>query len=520
MLTEHQNKVKEDILSIIEKGETNIILKGSAGVGKTYLVQHIIDDFRKNNPRGLVYITAPTNKAVAILKEKAKEQDGPNYEEYVKEYNREKELAYLDGKEFYKKKLSFDDYLKVKKHKVFRTIHSALLLKRKINDKTGEISFVPEYNPTKERPFDNASLIIIDEGSMLENKILIYMEDDQYGEIPKIYLGDDKQLNPVGEDYSPIFKRNEIYDKQIAEGELLPFIMAPGWNPELKKMTDVKYYISRYHEFELTEIIRQGAGNPIISLSRNLNWVQKRGQSINEQGDGYIYTRDFEKCIDMIVGDPDHIRYLAWTNAEVNRVNSVVRQKIYTVPQKLHLGETIVIGTAYTGMNGDMYSTNSELPIKKLDIHSRTFSTEIVYDKQSNRDDAYLVTDIEDPDFGRCRRMLEVEIEYYFINDNVMVVHENSEIAFANARRKLQDYTKLGMSWKTWFEFTEQFLKFHYQYALTIHKSQGSTYKTAILNMVDINRNKNMLESPRLWYTAITRAAKNIYMYEPNFVRR
>jgi hypothetical protein len=51
---------------------------------------------------------------------------------------------------------------------------------------------------------------------------------------PIIFIGDNKQLNPVGEQVSPVF-------------------------------------VQGYPKVELTEIIRQGEGNPIIELSRDLD---------------------------------------------------------------------------------------------------------------------------------------------------------------------------------------------------------------------------------------------------------
>lgn len=38
--------------------------------------------------------------------------------------------------------------------------------------------------------------------------------------------------------------------------------------------------------------------------------------------------------------------------------------------------------------------------------------------------------------------------------------------------------------------------------------------------MKDMNRNKSQFEKPRLWYTGITRASKNVFMYIAPFVAK
>ena len=52
-----------------------------------------------------------------------------------------------------------------------------------------------------------------------------------------------------------------------------------------------------------------------------------------------------------------------------------------------------------------------------------------------------------------------------------------------------------------------------YGFSLTSHKSQGSTYKQAIINIKNIEMNPNKKEKKRLLYTAITRASDLVILY-------
>lgn len=414
LLTAHQRDIMFQIFNaIVVEKQNRIVLQGSAGVGKTFLVNTLIKQYYKQYCKyGIIYVTAPTNKAVAVLLNKA----GTNYPYY---------LEYL-------------------------TIHKALQLKRDINPKTGEVKFVQKID-SKNPPFRNAKLIIVDEASMLSTELKGFLDLPEYRHIPIIYVGDAKQLNPVEEEDSPVFK-------------------------------DPNYKI-----FELTEIIRQSQGNPIIDLSRNLNRIKLEENCIIEDN-GYCYKRDLSELLNLLITDPNNIRYLAWTNAEVNRINSLVRKKLYgDNPNKIEVGELIILAQPY-----EEYWTNYELKVEKLEVKSKKFFI--------TKNDS-------------------IEITYYLINNEVLAVHEISERDFIVKLKEIKARcVNNEISWVVWFQFAETFIKFSYLYAITTHRAQGSTYNTAIINMKDLNKNPNIKEKKRLWYTAITRASNKVIFYNPPYI--
>ena len=110
----------------------------------------------------------------------------------------------------------------------FCTIHSALRLKRDIDPASGVVSFKPDpYNDNI--PLDKVGFLIIDEASMVNKEILSYIEKNTK-DIKVIFIGDEGQLPPVGEPFSPVFH-------------------------------------AEYPILELTEIIRQAEDNPIIDFN-------------------------------------------------------------------------------------------------------------------------------------------------------------------------------------------------------------------------------------------------------------
>lgn len=137
-LTKHQSDILAKSIDILTTSN-RLLIKGSAGVGKTYLVNELIKELSNNrviNTYKQIYCSAPTNKAVAVLKGKVDQ------------------LSNLE----------------------FITVHSALKLKRQVDYKTGDVTFKPYYN-LNYLPLQNAGLLVVDETSMLNSELLDYIEE-------------------------------------------------------------------------------------------------------------------------------------------------------------------------------------------------------------------------------------------------------------------------------------------------------------------------------------------------------
>lgn len=443
------------------------MIKGSAGVGKTYMVNELIKELMKKYgifSSSQIYCSASTNKAVGVLKSKVTEDV------------------------------------------TFITAHAALKMKRKIH-KDGKKTFEPSFHE-KYPPLQGVKLFIIDEASMIPVHLLAFIE--QYAtrfSCVVIYIGDNKQLNPVGETDSPVFLgRPVIVDKD-------KYDVVPDKFDYLRKFTDFDVVFNKYPEVELTEIVRQKGGNPIIDLSRDLKSIKNKVDNRNDVG-GYIYTQDREKIIESLaaVNGTDALKYLAWSNKDVDLMNTEVRKRIYGTPAKIELGETIVFDEPY----GDYY-TNQEVKVEKLLKRRTNFS--------------YL----EQTVYGGADIYGEIELDYYSINpteqklykegswdesgetkivDNIIVIHEDSEKELQAKIKELNAIAGRGLiPWVEYFAFIEQFAQIKYNHALTVHKSQGSTFEKTIINIKNINFNQDASEKERLLYTAITRASELLILY-------
>ena len=65
--------------------------------------------------------------------------------------------------------------------------------------------------------------------------------------------------------------------------------------------------------------------------------------------------------------------------------------------------------------------------------------------------------------------------------------------------------------WKDWqMNVIDIFAQLNYGYCITVHKSQGSTFKNVFIDLFDIFENKNKEEVLKCLYTAITRTSDSL----------
>ncbi len=547
-LTEHQEDRKQQIIQVLRDNIKRILLKGCAGVGKTTLTQELINEFRSNVKKfGTIWVTAPTHKALQVLRSKIKEEN------YI----------------------------------TFATIHSGLKLIRKVDPKTGIESFIKKkYNP-RFPALQGCVLLILDESSMLSCNLLNILEEPEFKNIPIIFAGDYRQINPVGEDHSPIFLLADLSEQyQLAIQNNNTELANALWE-EARKMTPIDskvifdLKVLNYKTFELTEIVRQGKDNPIIDLSYsvhdNLNKLLSKqdstfeGNKINRINipeeelrakveelstnpyqfmddenktyyeenivytGGYVYSNDRGKIIERLaeVNGSNELKYLAWANDNADKVNKEVRELIYGMNvKKVELNEIIVLKAPY----GEFHN-NEEVKINDVvecdydfimpNEHSRFTQDEgsiIINQTPLRTSEGKLVTNEKNEiiyNYDKLRlkvyRVLASSInrkESEQISGYMTILHEDSQKQYDDATKLVVGMCNKGMlSWLAKTFFVEQIANFKYNHALTAHTSQGSTYRKVIIDIGNINANKNIPEKKRLLYTAITRASELVILY-------
>lgn len=433
--TPHQIEKYNEVNDLIRAGHKRIKLEGSAGVGKTWLVSELVKGWKRdrtintNYNNGHIYVTAPTNKALGVLQSK------------------------IDA------------------DVIFKTIHSACKITMYV-DKTGKAKFIRQTYKGKRKgdEFEECKIAVIDEASMLNSDFLGKETPDGYVpgylddfDFPIIFVGDNKQLNPVGESISPI-------------------------------------WVKDWPRVELTEIIRQGAGNPIIELSRDLDLIYFKTPRIIG-GKGYLYSDNIQSLIDDLaeVNGTDDLKYLAYTNSKgngnVESMNDAVRIRRYGIPKKIEKDETIVFNSPH----GTFYTS------KQVKVESKDVITDYIYiptEKTKFDSQAQPTGDMQ-----------KIKMKWYRVNEAFNVVHEDSMKIYIEVYESLKENNKrYGWDGRGYHYFENLFADITYNHALTIHKSQGSTYKETIINIENISFNRNAIEKERMLYTAVTRASDLIIL--------
>jgi len=438
------------------------VIKGWAGTGKTYcvslFVKYVLEIVYPTKNWYKIAVTGPTNKSVRVIK-KTSGIRNPRV--------------------------------------TFQTIHKLLGLKERITmegkqEFTNDGDFKPSINSTK--------LLIIDEVSMLNDdlfeKILEYR-----GKTKIICMGDPAQIPPVG------------------RPDCIPF------RDELAETYKIK-------TIELRTIMRQKEGNAIIdsSVAIRSNIGSDRSQvdpttKVNEKGEGIEFLnlnspetrRNFSERLkeyfktDKFAKDSEYAKIIAWRNKTVSTMNDLIRNVIYgeeAKTSKILLGEKLIANNPVIQEGYVVLNTNEEFTVTGYEVKMDNLRFMI----SKNPDD----------------EPVEINLKFYdatvsYLNDNdeeikvgIEILHEDSEAEFnkfANVL-KLRAIEKRGAdkSWLHYYNFLRRYADVSFAYAITCHKSQGSTYNTTFVLEDDIDMNLDIVERNRIKYTAYTRASKKVYV--------
>ena len=412
------NELMKFIDSPFDSKDYKRALVGAAGTGKTFLVRALLSNSTLSY--SLIGLSAPTHKACRVLGER----------------------IHISG-------------IKV------NTIQSDLGLRLNFDiDKFDPNN--PPFDPKGKIKIGNYKLYIVDEASMINSRLCIFLEKTCVSNKCKIiFIGDDSQLAPVGEKYSSAFRNIKSYS--------------------------------------LKQIVRQGEDNPVSYLLellrydinhktyKFLNHIQRFKEQFNAD-----YTKGYQVCDantfnqtvynnfndEELTRNVDYAKVISYTNLNVSSWNKFIRNSIIADSDKSILTKNDLIISYVTIVNefNDCVIKNSEEYIIN-DIQNFTDSR---YDKNGLK--GFLVKfqaihggDITTPLFVIDHTDSYTVQRYVQINNSMI---EAAKTARANIRNE---------KWKSYFAFKEYCLlmvniispdgkiitsrSLDYGFALTSHKS-------------------------------------------------
>lgn len=291
-LTEHQKEVFEKIIleiksnlfsfTKVEKIEDRLIsLTGAAGTGKSYLTAAIVKEIlqklkeEKNFNNEGVYLTAPTHKAVKVLKEMLTEQ-------------------------------------KIKAET--RTIHSFLNIKPIYDYDTGEEKFIVLRNRKSEQ---RASLLIVDESSMISTQLYKFIIDAvNMGRVNTVlFIGDKNQLLPVNSGDNNVFKLKNQYKltqivRQAENSNIIKLATAIRKCIEEQKFINIKNLLNTYQSSEDIQIFDEKVSF-LKNFYKNQDWYKEEkviSSYTNAQVDYFNFELRAQFWKEKGILDPDYLQ--------------------------------------------------------------------------------------------------------------------------------------------------------------------------------------------------------------------
>jgi ATP-dependent exoDNAse (exonuclease V) alpha subunit len=355
-----------------------------------------------------------------------------------------------------------------------QTIHSFLGLVPRLNYQTGKEDL------TKSKRFKvlKPMLVVIDEAGTVSTELLGYIREACIN-CKICYVGDDAQTAPVGESFCPVFEQGiptltltTNHRNAGAIGNLAD---------EMRKAVYTTAEVMRC-DLAIKELVLEGMVVP-NDMRKALSAAQAQVVFPDIIDNGYDIIKvdgdQFQAMVDydyQLAGrDVNDGKIVAWRNDVVNEFNEYVRS-LYTDDPYLVAGEEVITNKAIT-IGGIMAaSADSVLAI----TIARTDSQEM----------------------GIDGNWLEINGKF-----DVFQPHDWKEVkVLLKGYYKMRDFENYHIA-------KELFADLRPSHACTVHKSQGSTYKTVYIDLGDIGSCYEANAVARMLNTAISRASERLVLF-------
>lgn len=465
VLNEEQAEAHRQLVAYMNqrgRPEEMLLLKGFAGTGKTTTISKAVEAVDHSIK---IAVSAPTHKAVRVLRK----------------------VSTMGSRVTY------------------ATIHSLLGVKPVINNHTGKQEFKVSKDPEDGR-IHEYDVLILDEVSML-NAELFHAVKEKFEEdgLRVVFLGDAAQIPPVKEiDSIPLMEPAKHGVRVLA---LEKIMRQAGDNPIL----DLATAIRNTYKTKTVDVSAFGAKHGGMGVEL---YVPHQTKEINQILEDRFCSPNFK-------ADPDYMKVIGWTNAVVDAINQKVRKLLFEVPEgmlSLPLimnGEKLIMDDAYSIRDqfNTVINNNEEIEV----VNSST-----VYK-------AFRYIESVTP-FGPSWKEANLKcylatIQFMTVNNklfkgNIYICHETEQSKLAGilahiAKTALKaDFAERNKIWQNKYDIEGMFAKVKYNYAVTAHKAQGSSYDHCMVINWDILKNRNVEERNRIQYVAVTRAKKLLYIVQ------
>lgn len=437
-------------------------LTGAGGTGKTFITKYIISHCKYSN--SVIKCTSPTHKACRVFSQA------------------------IGGK-------------------VVDTIQSTFGLRMDLRLEDFDPAR-PQFNPMAKPKLENVKLLLIDESSMLPAKLVTFVCNEcKKLEIKIIFIGDAYQLAPVNESKSIAFERCfEVY--QLRE------VVRQAANNPITGLLELLRYDIEHHTYRFLGHLSQNIG------AMNYNDVNE-GFSICGK-DSFKHLIDTSFNDEAYTKNIDMYRIIAYTNSSVSGWNNYIRNNIIRDSDKNIITKNDLIMSYETIVNEFM---------------------EIVI----NNSEEYIINDIVnfvDDAYGFKGFLVKFQLIHGgFITTPLFVIDHRDAYTIQKYHKTISELITAAKTanggtrvkrWKEYYEFKKKYLiaaniidrqgktlydrDIDYGFALTAHKSQGSTYDTVFVDVNDMIFDRmghpyaNQDDLLRRLYVGCSRASKELIL--------
>lgn len=430
------------------------VIEGKAGTGKTTIAKEILKEFEDEQ----IYVAAVSHKAKGVIKNSFGED--------------------TRGKRFFS--------------------IAGLLGMKGINDNDTQTT---KFQVGLKVPLlDNPpALLVIDEASMITEDVLkkiIDINSSLSRPFQMLFLGDIGQIQPIRDEQSEFYRTHKDL---------------------LNKKSDI---FNSKHKSKLITRVRQGEANPILpyadyfwenSQKENpeLNPTQHivRNNQITDKG-SLLFSNSEAEVLSSVInavknavekGLTNHVKIVTYHVNEKTELNQKIHEALFGKDSDYSKGDMLILNSSYDlpDVNATM-ENSSEIQIKSIqDTDVDEFGVHTLYLETNGT--AYTRTGNEQKD---C------VIQVVSRNDIGLYNQKLQELASLAKRQTNRALKK--QAWGDFWEYKGRYADVDFGYAITAHKSQGSTYDIVVVDEKDImgTTATSNQEKSELIYTALTRPRK------------
>jgi ATP-dependent exoDNAse (exonuclease V) alpha subunit len=355
-----------------------------------------------------------------------------------------------------------------------RTIHSFLGIKPFIDYERGIETFKPDKT-SKNKAVTN--ILIVDESSMIGIELYEYIleaiEDQRVGIV--LFVGDPNQLLPINGENSHIYQLKYQYKLHdiVRQAENSSIILLAN---KIKTMIETKTYIP------VMEFFLKNQYEDIEYFFNELEFLED------------FYKKEKWYLEDQIIA--------SHTNKDVDAFNKLVRNKFWAQKGITELD---------TLREGDRLRFNDSYSVNVVSLYHN--GEEIELESASKR-----YHDILKIWFWECKSKNSMHQQVFRVVDKDSLKIFNDKLTMIANLAKRERFPENKKIWKIFFQTRDMFANVQYVFSSTIHKLQGSTYRTSYVNLFDLAKNQMSLDQKyRLIYVAITRASESLKIFISKF---